>query len=355
MLMNKSLVALSIFSFVLLSSILNAQNLGGQSSFPFLNLPNSARQSALRQTLGVLDRDNSSAIQNPATLNSHMDKVVQFSNLFHFDGVNSVSLNYSQQIVENTWYAHAAIQSLNYGDFTRTDVTGTATGSFRANDLAVLIGAGYQLYDRMKIGVNIKYISSSYAEYSASALAGDLGLVYHIEEKKMSVALVANHIGAPISRFVQNSRQVLPTNVQLAFTKQFEHLPLRYSIIYHHLNSWDFSYTDKTSDDTIFGFDDDQDKEAFSEQLLKHFIVNAELLIGKREGLVLRASYDFLRRSELLLDGVSGPMGLAFGVGIRLGKFRLDYGRAVYHHAGTNNHLSFSTSINHFIKDHQLN
>ena len=82
--------------------------------------------------------------------------------------------------------------------------------------------------------------------------------------------------------------------------------------------------------------------------LLKHFIVNAELLLGPKEGFVVRASYDFLRRRELKLNSIGGGMGISFGVGLRISKFRLDYGRSIYHQAGANNHLSFSTNINSF-------
>ncbi len=328
----------------------SAQLLGGQRNFAFLEIPVSARLTALSENIGVIDGDNALAYRNPSLLNEKSKGQIHVSTLFHFDDIQSTFANYSfslKKLRAPVW--HVGVNYMGYGDFERTDSRGLSQGSFDASDIAVHLGASYKLYERMRFGANIKYISSNYDSFGASALAMDLGTVYFVEEKRMSLALTINNFGWMLDEYTDNSRSVLPVNVQLAFTKQFEHLPFRYSIIYHHLNAWDLEYSEESTTVNDGFFTDDSSEESnFGTNLLKHFIINAELLIGAKETLVFRASYDFLRRRELKLSSVGGGMGISLGVGIRISKFRLDYGRAIYHQAGSNHHLSFSTNINSF-------
>lgn len=354
--MNKRVNTL-FFNFMLLilvftggTQMVNAQLLGGQQNFAFLEIPVSARLTALTENIGVIDRDNTLAYRNPALLSEASDGQIHVSTLFHFDDVQSAFANYSHTLKKNTSISwHAGVNYLGYGDFERTDIRGINQGSFDASDIAIHLGGGYRLYERMQVGLNAKYISSSYDTYQASAMAWDIGAIYFVEEKRMSLAFTVNNFGWMFKEFTEESRSVLPTNVQLSFTKRFEHLPFRYSIVYHHLNNWNLEYQEETEGINDGFFTDDSAKESnFGTQLLRHLIVNTELLIGAKESLVIRASYDFLRRDELKLSAIGGGMGISMGVGIRLGAFRLDYGRAIYHQAGSNHHLSFSTNINSF-------
>jgi len=45
----------------------------------------------------------------------------------------------------------------------------------------------------------------------------------------------------------------------------------------------------------------------------------------------------------------SGAVGFNFGIGIKLKKYNIDYGRSVYSLAGTTNHLSISTNFSEFV------
>lgn len=340
----------------LIPQVLEAQLLGGTQSYAFLNTPFSARQTALYQQLNLREEDNNLAVFNPALLNSKMDQQISFSTLFHFDDIQSGSFNFSHHLDSSgiTW--HTGVHFMNYGDFVRTDVRGVENGNFTASDLAWHIGAGYQLYERMAVGMNARWIHSGYDVFNSNALGFDAGIQYFVPEKRMSLALVANNFGFILSEFTDDTRGRLPTNVQLAFSKRFEHLPFRYSIIYQHLEDWDMLYDDQTDafNQGGFIFTENQTNDGFFDVLLLHFVVNAELLIGKRETIRLRASYNHLRRQELKLDNFSSGAGFSFGVGIRISKFRLDYGRSLFHQAGGTNHLSFSTNLNYFRDQNML-
>jgi hypothetical protein len=353
--MSRFFTLILVFAVILTSISTKAQLLGGSRSFSFLDLPVSARQTALTEQLNLREEDNNFALRNPALLNPEMDKQISFNTLFHFEDIQSGFLNYSFEVPQWHTVWHAGIHYLDYGKFTGRDQRGVETGTFEANDLAFHLGAGHQLYERMAIGLNVKYVLSSYESYQASALAFDLGLNYFIEDKKMGLSLTVNNFGKGLSQFTPETREIMPVNVQFSYTKEFEHLPFRYSIIYRHLENWDLQYEDQDTDIESSGFileDSDQDV-GFVDRLLLHFVVNAELMLGQKESVRLRASYNHLRRQELSIDNAGGGAGFSFGVGIRISKFRIDYGRSIYHYAGGTNHLSFSTNIN-FFKDNSV-
>jgi len=55
-----------------------------------------------------------------------------------------------------------------------------------------------------------------------------------------------------------------------------------------------------------------------------------------------------LRRAELNVNNLRSLAGFSTGVGIKVKKFRIDYGLAVYHLAGTVHHFGISTDIGSF-------
>src|SRR5690606_8602254 len=73
---------------VLLAPLAFAQ-LGGNTSFRILDIPNAARQSALGGNyIAVFDNDINLGIFNPALLNQSMGRQVALSYLPYFDGIN---------------------------------------------------------------------------------------------------------------------------------------------------------------------------------------------------------------------------------------------------------------------------
>ena len=70
----------------------------------------------------------------------------------------------------------AAIQYFGYGSMTETDVDGTIIGSFSPKDVAFMGAYSHDITDRLRGGINLKMIYSGYADYSAFAIATDLGL-----------------------------------------------------------------------------------------------------------------------------------------------------------------------------------
>ena len=72
---------------------------GGQSSFLFLNLSPSARNTALGSyAISWPGSDPTSAYLNPSLLNDKMNTAISFNHQFYFDGIDAGHVSYSQLI-----------------------------------------------------------------------------------------------------------------------------------------------------------------------------------------------------------------------------------------------------------------
>ncbi|MHA1796748.1 MAG: PorV/PorQ family protein [Promethearchaeota archaeon] len=117
------------------------------------------------------------------------------------------------------------IQYFDYGDFQGKDQFGQDTGIFGANDIAISAGYGKLMRNDFGVGASIKYIQSKIAGYSASAVAGDIGLLYFLRDKQVTVGISAINFGKSTSAFV-NTKESLPSQIKFGLTKQLSHLPL---------------------------------------------------------------------------------------------------------------------------------
>ena len=81
--------------------------------------------------------------------------------------------------------AAAFAQYRGYGEMTARDEQGTEMGTFSAKDLIAGIGYGYVLSDNWAGGANLKVVHESLGEFSAAALAVDVGLNYYNENEEL--------------------------------------------------------------------------------------------------------------------------------------------------------------------------
>ena len=92
----------------------------------------------------------------------------------------------------------------------------------------------------------------------------------------------------------------------------------------------------------------EDDGVSFIDNFFRHFTFSGEFLIGKSEVLALRFGYNHLRKKELSIQNFRTLAGFSFGFGVKISKFRLDYGYAKYHIADGGHHLSISTNLSRF-------
>ncbi len=343
---------LSILIFLLLSQCAFGQ-LGGQHSFEFLSLPSSARVTALGgSVIAVNDDDLSLALHNPAVLDSSSHNFISFNHHFHLADISNGFFNYARNLPWLGLTAHAGAQYVNYGEFALTDEIGNTSGTFDAKDLALVFGVARQMNERIRLGLNLKLINSSYESYSSTGLASDLGLYYENPESNFSAGIVVQHVGIQLSSFVEE-KESLPLDVQLGISKKLEHLPFRFSVIAHNLQTFGIRYDDPNIAPVTDIFGEVQSSSRFEEGLdnfFRHFIFSGEFLLGKKENLRLRFGYNHLRRKELKVSEFQSIGGFSLGFGLKVYKFRIDYGVGYYHLGGNTNHLSITTNLQEFRK-----
>jgi hypothetical protein len=326
-----------------LACFVSMAQIGGRYAFESSSLPVNARITALGGShITVMDSDVGLAFQNPALSNVSMHNQLGINHNSHFAGIGNGNVSYGYGLDSLGLSIHGGLSYVSYGDFDAADATGQLTGSFEAGEVAVILGAGKQLNERIRAGVNIKFLNARFESYGASAVGMDVGFHYQKPGSLSSWALVLQNIGAEFNAVV-DQRRALPFNLQLGFSKRLEHLPFRFSIIAHQLQRWYIRYDDPDFDVQVNFLGEATEISAFDkgvDNFFRHFIFNGEFLIGVHEQFRLRLAYNHLRKQEMRLSNFRSLAGFSFGFGFNIRKVKFDYGIGYYHLAGATNHLS---------------
>ncbi len=298
----------------------------------------------------IHDNDVSLVLANPSYINDsiHTGLAINYTN--YFSDINYGFVTYSHTINKIGSFA-GSIQYLNYGTFQETDIYGNVLGQFNAYDMAVTFGWGRNLYDNFAIGANAKLIYSDLYKAVSSGVAVDVAGSYFNDEKYFSTSLVFRNIGRQLNKYSGNISEPLPFDVQLGMSKRLLHMPLRISVVAHHLHKWDIRYynpNDAEYDPLTGQIIEKRKLSNFSDKLMRHFIIGAELAPSK--SFSLRIGYNYQRRKELTVASRLSTVGLSWGVGIRIKKFYFSYARSAYHLAGSPNVITLTTKIDDFLK-----
>ncbi len=346
-----STVAIVIVLILFLTSM--SGQIGGRSVYEFINLPSSSRVTALGGSLiTVADDDVALGFQNPALITDSMRHNLTFNHSFLFAGTSHGTFNYGLRIPKTNLDAHLGVKYISYGDFVRADEIGNEIGSFSARETAITMGAGYQLNERIRIGANLSAIFSSFESYSSTGLTTDLGIHYLNKQSKFAIGGVIKSLGVQLSSFT-SERSKTPLDIQIAVSKQLRYLPFRITITAHQLQQWSIRYDDPNIAPETDLFGQEVSESKFSNELdnfFRHFIFSGEFLLGKHENLRLRIGYRHLMRRELSVADFRSLSGFSGGFGLKISKFRIDYGLGYHHLAGASNHLSFSANLREWRK-----
>ena len=327
--------------------------LGGNSVFQFVNLPSSSRVSALGGNLiTVKDDDVSLAFHNPAATNQLMHQSIAFNHNLHFSDISNGYIAYGHHVDKWNTSLHAGMQYINYGDFDRTDETGAVDGTFSAGEYAFTVGAGYELYEKVSLGANIKYITSNFEDYNSTGLLGDMSAMYIDSARRFTATILVKNIGGQLTTYNEIDESI-PYETQLGISTRLKHLPFRLSIIYHNLNRWNIRYDDPNAEEAVIIIGDNSsnnDGIPFLDNLARHFIFNGEFLFGKKENFRMRIGYNHFIHRESRISNLRSFSGFTFGIGFKVNRFRVDYGRGIWHLGGGMNHFSISTNLKEFTK-----
>lgn len=326
----------------------NSQN-SGSEVYQFTKLANSARISALGSNfISVSDADISLVYANPALISDELHNQLSFSYLGYFADIKSGFAAYARDINKIGTIA-ATMQFIDYGSFLETDYLGYEYGEFTAAEYAFILGWSKKLNDNFKLGANLKNIYSKLHTYKSYGIASDIALAYNSDDKLFSASVAMKNIGGQISYYSNYGRENIGLNIQAAFSKKFEHAPFRLHFIINDLQKWNLRY-ELEKEENIFATEDNEpDKIAtFADNALRHIVAGIELAPGDGNFL-FQFAYNYRRRQEMKIASRTAMVGFSFGVGLKISKFKISYGRAVYHLAGSSNHISISTNLHDFL------
>ncbi|MGQ0827306.1 MAG: type IX secretion system protein PorQ [Bacteroidota bacterium] len=341
-----------LFFFITVTSMSAVAQTGGNNTYEFLNLPVSARVTALGGNLiSVKDNDLNVALINPSLLSDSMDNNIALSFIDYISDVKYGYVAYGKNFKKLGNFS-AGIQYLDYGRFTRADEIGNISGTFGANEMSFNLAYARPVLDsNFTIGATLKTIYSQLESYTSWGSAIDLGGTYFNPKKNFAAAIVVKNIGRQWKAYDAGNKEKLPFEIQIGISKKPKHVPFRLSIIYENLEKWDLTYEDPANptltNDPLTGEPIKQNKyKIFGDKLMRHVVIGGEFIITKN--FFLRGGFNYQRRKELKIAEKKNMNGFSFGFGFRVYKFHISYGRAVYHLAGATNNFSISFDVNSF-------
>lgn len=327
----------NLYTLLFLFSTLAVSAQDGTRVYEFLNLSNSARQTALGgYNVTAWDADPNNVLANPALMNAEMHGQFAVNYLTQIADVKNATFSGVYRISD---YDYISIngQYLDYGDMVGTDEIGTVTGNFKAQDAAITLGYAREIADYWTVGANLKYINSTIETYKSSAVAADIGVSYHDFDDRVKIGLVFKNIGKQIQTY-SGKVEPMPFQVNLGIAHELEYVPLELNLTFHDLQKFDISQSyNKSGQEVNVG-----------RKIADHIAVGAELFPGRDFN--LRLGYNFKRGNELAVDGIRSFSGLTYGFGLRMNAFRIEFGHSNYHTSGGANHFSLLINLDRLIQ-----
>lgn len=333
------LLRIPAVAFVLLSC-LYCFGQDGSTAYNFLNVTSSARIYGLGgMNITLVDDDVTVTDQNPALLGSEMSNMLAANYMRYLGGSNFAGIRYAHSAGERGAWA-ATVQYFGYGSMKETLPDGSIVGSFSPKD-AVFGGLySHDITDRLRGGIAVKMIYSSYAEYSAFALATDLGINYYDPERDMSLSIVGANLGGQIKRF-NESYDRLPVDLRLGWSQSFGDFPIRFSVTAWNLTKWHLPYVetgDGSSEDTPVV------KDKFSSNLFRHLVFGADLISSPNYYISL--GYNYKTRTDMSTYSRNMLSGFSLGAGLMLSNLSVNIALAQPHTGATTFMFNLSCNLN---------
>ena len=318
--------------------------IGGDGTYRFLDLTNSAKVAALGGTqIAFTDNDLDLTFYNPSLLSDSMRNQLSINYVSYIAGIGVGYVTFAPNLKGRNAFA-IGTHYVNYGTFDGASETGQLTGTFSAAEYAINLFYSRILTPQLRVGIDLKPIFSSFESYNSFGLAADLGITYTTKDGLSATSLVIKNLGSQITTYYENGdHEKLPWDIQLGFSKKLAHAPVRFFVTANHLNKWNLSYLNRPGDES----QPNEPSENYTSLLMRHFVLGAEIL--PEQHVTLRFGYNYQRQKELAVDSRPGLVGFSAGIGVKFAKFSLNYGIASYHLAATAHYFSLAASLSQFI------
>lgn len=330
--------------FVLFSLYAVAQ-LGGESTYQFLNLVSSPRQAALGgKIITNFDHDVTEALYNPASVNYKMHNQLAVNYSSYLGGISYGTAAYAFTYDRHLQTFHFGVTYINYGSFDGYDLNGISTGTFSGNEVALSGSYNYNIpRSDFYVGGTLKLITSALEQYYSIGAALDFGVLYIDERIDFNAALSVRNLGTQITTYA-GAREKLPFEVNLGLSQLLQNVPLRWHVTFENLQQWPIAFSNPARATTDLDGKQTQESVGFFSELLRHTIIGGELFPDK--GFNVRVGYSFRRGEELRIEDSRSFAGLSFGVGIKMGRMRFSYTHARYSSATNSSFFGLQVDLN---------
>lgn len=340
---NSPIKKLLISALITISTANNASADDSSPAYNFLNVTSSARIYGLGGVnITSVDDDINSIDQNPALLGPEFDMQLGVNYMRYIGDSNFAGVRFANKAGEHGAWA-AGVQYFGYGSITGTDEIGNLTGSFSPKDVSFSGTYSHDITDRLRGGINLKLLYSSYGEYSAFAVATDLGINYYDPERDQSLSVVIANLGGQVKRF-QDAYDRLPVDLRIGWAQSFGSLPIRFSVTAWNLTKWKLPYYE-TGDGT--STEDLKLKDSFSSNLFRHLVFAADFIPSDKFHISL--GYNYKTRTDMSTYARSFLSGFSLGAGLNVKAFRLGIAFAQPHSGATTFMFNVSTNLSELL------
>lgn len=306
-----------------------AQTTAGNAVYNFLQLPYSAKATALGGVNISTKGDLGLAMFNPALLERDMDGDLHVSVKSYYASIKQYDFSSAHYFARKDIVLGLGVHYMDYGSIQMRDIIGNEIGTMKPNDYAVQVSLATSYIQNFQIGTTLKLIQSNYGAYKSSGLAMDMGLVYSSPNELSSASILVKNMGVQTKSYLQ--KEELPFNIILGWTKKLANAPVQFSITAERMSVWNNLYYDSS-----FANQEGYKQPSSLKNLLNHLIVGGTVFIGDQ--VALNLGYNFIRRYELNIENQQNFMnGFSAGFELNLNRTKVQYGNAyfqrnLYHH-----------------------
>ncbi len=316
----------------------------GRSAYEFLDVPTSSHAFALGGGgIALIDDDVALAQENPALLGQEVDRQVAVSYMHYMGSANFAGVRFGMGVGERGAWA-AGVRYLNYGEIAGYLPDGTPTGSFTPTDIVFEGTYSHDITDSLRGGINLKMIYSGYEQYSAFAMAADVGINYYNDERDLSLSFVLKNMGGQLKRF-EESYDRLPFDVQFGFMKGIGESPFSIGITAHNLTKWNLPYYGHSADEGEEG--DLKPKSSFGSNLFRHLIFGVQYVPTDR--FYVDLAYNYKTRTDMSAYQRNFLSGFSAGIGIKVRTFSLGVAYSMPHKSASSIMLNLGLNIGELI------
>lgn len=310
------------------------------SAYNWLNITSSSRIYGLGGlNISLVDDDVQVIDQNPALLGGEMSGQIALNYMRYIGGSNLAGVRYAHSAGDRGAWA-ATVQYFGYGSMKEALPDGTVVGTFSPKDVAFGASYSHDITGNLRGGIALKMLYSGYADYTAFALATDLGINYYDPDRDLSVSAVIANLGGQIKRF-HEAYDRLPFDIRLGISKSFGTFPVRFSVTAWNLTKWKLPYM-QAGDGTAGSQPVIKDK--FMSNLFRHLVFGADLISSPN--FYLGIGYNYKMRTDMATYSRNFLSGWSLTGGFKGRTFAVGAAFAQPHTGATTFMLNLSLSLN---------